>query len=128
MNLIFYNYNKRHENKVIFNLKKIFLQNKLENLHEVCNSEGSINQTMDSNDWGQVTEPGNNDWGPSDSSLSNIQDTMIQNQNPQQAWGDQSRSNYRNRGGRRGNSNSLNNRSRGSYQPNNRGNIIILFN
>ncbi|KAJ8678762.1 hypothetical protein QAD02_014549 [Eretmocerus hayati] len=75
--------------------------------------EMSMNQS-NGNDWGQDTHV--RDWSQVESSPQSDHDSQMQNS--QQAWGDQPRSNFRGRGGRRGTSNGYN-RGRGNYQQNN---------
>lgn len=83
-----------------------------------------MEQPNESVDWCQLAESGNvNDWNQTDQSPTSVQDSQqTQQQTTQQAWGDQQRSGYRGRGGRRGNSNGYNGRGRGGgYQQNGRG-------
>ncbi|XP_060817300.1 caprin homolog [Bombus pascuorum] len=82
--------------------------------------ESEIEQPTESVDWCQMTET--NDWNQTDQSQQSAQDSQqTQQQTSQQTWGDQQRSGYRGRGGRRGNSNGYNGRGRGGYQQNGRG-------
>ncbi|XP_003402634.1 caprin homolog [Bombus affinis] len=82
--------------------------------------ESEIEQPTESVDWCQMAE--SNDWNQADQSQQSAQDSQqTQQQTSQQTWGDQQRSGYRGRGGRRGNSNGYNGRGRGGYQQNGRG-------
>lgn len=90
-----------------------------ENQDEAIAPESELEQPNDPVDWCQMTDP--SDWNQTDQSQQPAQDS--QQQASQQAWGDQQRSGYRGRGGKRGNSNGYNGRGRGSggYQQNGRG-------
>lgn len=63
-----------------------------------------------------------NDWNQSDQQQQSVQDSQgSQQQTSPQTWGDQQRSGYRNRGGRRGGpANGYNSRPRTNYQQNGR--------
>ncbi|OAD57644.1 Caprin like protein [Eufriesea mexicana] len=88
---------------------------------ETAAPESELEQPNESVDWCQMTET--NDWNQTDQSQQSAQDSQqTQQQTSQQTWGDQQRSGYRGRGGRRGNSNGYNGRGRGGgYQQNGRG-------
>ncbi|XP_017879393.1 caprin homolog [Ceratina calcarata] len=93
-----------------------------ENQDETAAPETELEQPSESGDWCQMTES-SNEWNQTESSQPSVQDSQqTQQQTSQQAWGDQQRGGYRNRGGRRGNSNGYNGRGRGGgYQQNGRG-------
>lgn len=77
-------------------------------------------QNNESSDWGQMTDA-SNDWSQVEQSPPSNQD-----QNSQQVWGN--RGGYRGRGRGRGNTNSYNNRARGNYQQNGRGELTSFIN
>ncbi|XP_033342001.2 caprin family member [Megalopta genalis] len=92
-----------------------------ENQDEAIAPESELEQSNEPVDWCQMTDP--NDWNQTDQSQQPAQDAQQQQQQQtsQQAWGDQQRSGYRGRGGKRGNSNGYSGRGRGSgYQQNGR--------
>lgn len=84
--------------------------------------EPEVEQPSESVDWCQMSESAN-DWNQTEPTQPSAQDSQqTQQQTTQQAWGDQQRSGYRGRGGKRGNSNGYNGRGRGGgYQQNGRG-------
>ncbi|KZC12553.1 Caprin like protein [Dufourea novaeangliae] len=95
-----------------------------ENQDETIAPESELEQPNEPVDWCQITDA--NDWNQVDQSQQPTQDSQQeqqqQQQTSQQAWGDQQRSGYKGRGGKRGNSNGYNGRGRGSgYQQNGRG-------
>ncbi|XP_053974649.1 caprin homolog [Hylaeus anthracinus] len=83
---------------------------------ETAPPEPELEQPNETVDWCKMTE--SNDWNQPEPSQPSTQDS----QPTQQAWGDQQRSGYRGRGGRRSGSNGYNGRGRGGgYQQNGRG-------
>lgn len=86
-------------------------------MQEHAGNENDMGQITEPTDWAQMNDS-IGDWSQTENSQT-AQDTQLQNS--QQAWGDQQRSGFRGRGGRRGNSsNGYNSRGRGSggYQTN----------
>ncbi|CAL7937135.1 unnamed protein product [Xylocopa violacea] len=93
-----------------------------ENQDETTPVEAELEQPNETVDWCQMNES-SNDWNQTEQSQQSPQDSQqTQPQTTQQAWGDQQRSGYRSRGGRRSNTNGYNGRGRGGgYQQNGRG-------
>lgn len=105
----------------IVNCYREFFQEKPENIQNgTATTDSSLEQQNESVDWCQMTET--NDWNQSDQQQQSVQDSQQgpQQQTSPQTWGDQQRSGYRTRGGRRGTANGYNNRSRTNYQQNGR--------
>ncbi|EZA51789.1 hypothetical protein DMN91_003600 [Ooceraea biroi] len=99
------------------------LEEKAENgQNETATTDSSLEQQNESVDWCQMTET--NDWNQPDQQQQSVQDSQQapQQQASQQGWGDNQRSAYRGRGGRRGTTNGYNGRGRNNYQQNGRGN------
>ncbi|KAG7198210.1 hypothetical protein KM043_005618 [Ampulex compressa] len=91
-----------------------------ENQDESTIPETEVEQQNEAVDWCQMTEA--NDWNQTDQQQQSVQESQQQPQQQlsQQTWGDQQRGGYRGRGGRRGNSNGYNSKSRGGYSQNGR--------